>query len=473
MCRKFGLVGSLIVGLGVTGLAAPVLVPHAYAVGVNACNGNPVNVGLGGPQNFNVAAGDEIIVTVTVTAVTANPTYSISFESAGATALSFTGTGSQTASTTITAADSIYAVFVSLTTGAATASITATCIAGGTTASASSPIEARMDSLFSVEPDRNRLRRRLSGNTEDSAQPLNFSLLGGSSQISSRFSAALSQVSAYSANEAVTANDPFNAVRRERQRADIWVEAYLRRYWSDAASADREGTLGIVYGGIDYTLTDDILIGFLAQVDWAEESIGATNTQLDGVGWMAGPYATVQLTDDIFFDMRASWGTSSNDQSVAGVTGSFDTTRWVVAAQLSGDWHHEDWRITPIASLRYGSETTESFVNSAGTTIAGATATSGQASLGPEIGYTYTTERGTSVEPFFALHGLWDFAGNDMITVGAVTANLDDIRAEAELGLSTRWAGGAALRASLAYDGLGTSDLDAISGRLWLNIPLD
>lgn len=471
MRRKLGMVGALIAGLGVTGIGAPVLVPHAYAVGVNACNGNPVNVGFGGPENFNVAAGDEITVTVTVTSITANPTYSVNFESGGATALSFTGTGSQSASTTITAADSIYAVFVNLTTGTATASITATCIAGGT--AASSPIEARIDSVFSVEPDRNRLRRRLSGQAEPESQPLNFSVLGGSSQISSRFSAALSQVSAYAANEAATTNNPFNAVRRERRRADVWVEAYLRRFWSDAASADREGTLGIVYGGIDYTLTDDILIGFLAQMDWAQESIGATNTQLDGVGWMAGPYATAQLAEDIFLDIRASWGTSSNDQSVAGVTGSFDTTRWVVAAQLSGDWHHEDWRITPIASLRYGSETTESFINSAGTTIAGSNAISGQASLGPEIGYTYVTERGTAVEPFFALHGLWDFAGNDTITVGAVTANLDDIRAEVELGLSTRWMGGAAFRASLAYDGLGTSDLDAVSGRLWLNIPLD
>jgi outer membrane autotransporter protein len=333
--------------------------------------------------------------------------------------------------------------------------------------------QARLDALFSAEPDRNRLRRRLNGETEPTIQPVNFSAFGASGSFDGRFSAALSQVSFYAANESGLANDPFAGVRHETQRTDIWVEGYLRRYWSDAANADRDGTLGIVYGGIDYTLTDDVLIGFLAQLDWGEETVGATNTTTDGVGWMAGPYATIQLSDDIFFDVRAAWGTSSNDQNTAGVTASFDTTRWLVAAQLSGDWHHEAWRVTPIASLRYGRERTDSYVTSAAVAVAANTTTVGRATFGPEIGYAHVDSEGTIWEPFVALHGIWDFAGDDTVTVGAVTDTLSDWRAEAELGLSTRWVGGAALRASLAYDGLGTDDLEAVSGRLWVNIPLN
>jgi hypothetical protein len=123
--------------------------------------------------------------------------------------------------------------------------------------------------------------------------------------------------------------------------------------------------------------------------------------------------------------------------------------------------------------LRYGRERTDSYVTSAAVAVAANTTTIGRATFGPEIGYAHVDSEGTIWEPFVALHGIWDFAGDDTVTVGAVTDTLSDWRAEAELGLSTRWVGGAALRASLAYDGLGTDDLEAVSGRLWVNIPLN
>jgi outer membrane autotransporter protein len=460
---------TMAVGLSIAGV--PVLVREANAAGTLACNGT---AHTGSVFAFgDVEPGDLITVSVTVTAVTTSPLdIDVVVEGGPTTTLSFTSPGTQQTTRAITAADNAFNVSVSVGSGAGTFTQTRSCVKGGATTS-SNGSQARLDALFSAEPDRNRLRRRLNGETEPTIQPVNFSAFGASGSFDGRFSAALSQVSSYAANESGLANDPFAGVRQETQRTDIWVEGYLRRYWSDAANADRDGTLGIVYGGIDYTLTDDVLIGFLAQLDWGEETIGATNTTTDGVGWMAGPYATIQLSDDIFFDVRAAWGTSSNDQNTAGVTASFDTTRWLVAAQLSGDWHHEAWRVTPIASLRYGRERTDSDITSATVAVAANTTTIGRATFGPEIGYAHVFSEGTIWEPFVALHGIWDFAGDDTVTVGAVTDTLSDWRAEAELGLSSRWVGGAGLRASLAYDGLGTDDLEAVSGRLWVNIPLN
>lgn len=342
------------------------------------------------------------------------------------------------------------------------------------TPASQSNLESRLSSIFSVEPDRNRLRRRLNGETPtDDVQPLAFSAQQSDGFLSGRFSTSLSQISAFAAQDGAGNSGPYAAVRDSSGRTDVWVEAYLRRYWSDASQGDQDGTLGILYGGIDYTLSDDILIGFLAQFDWLDETTGATGSELEGFGWMAGPYATFRLADAVFLDVRAAWGQSYNDQRLGTATGSFDTTRWVVAAQLSGDWHHDAWRVTPVASIRYGREEADAYILSSGTAIASNTGTVGSASAGPEIGYTYVLDDGTHVEPFAALFGIWNFAGADSVTLGAITNNLDHIRAEAELGVSTRWQGGASLRASLAYDGLGTDDFDAVSGRLWLSIPLN
>ncbi len=402
----------------------------------------------GGDGVFSVTVGG---VTQTGISVTAGSTSSvITFTVATA--------GNQTMSVELTSGTNV------------NADVSASC--SFTTSAA--PLKERMEAVFSVEPDRNRLRRRLGGERPaDDVQPFSFSAVQNSSSVSSRFSAAFSQVSAYASQENSSSQGSGIAAPQENHRTDVWVEAYLRRYWSDIANEDRDGTLGILYGGVDHVLTDRILIGFLAQVDWLDETTNATSTTIESVGWMAGPYATFRLSDAIYFDIRGAWGQSFNDQTIGTATGGFDTTRWVIAAQLSGDWRHENWRVTPVASLRYGKERSESYTLSNAVQVASSNAISGSLSLGPEIGYTYMSDNGTRIEPFAGLFGIWDFAGPDSISIGGVTSGLDQLRAEAELGISARWQGGAALRASVAYDGLQTDDFEAVSGRLWLNVPLN
>lgn len=460
------------------------IVEHAYAAQATACsiysrandfdNDNaPDSLSFNGAFGVNADAGDIISFQISVSNSTVNAVFSVTVDGATQSGISvLNGTSSPTI-TFVVASAGDQTMNVELTSGSnVSADITASCAPAGSSTSAA-PLKDRMEAVFSVEPDRNRLRRRLNGERPtDDVRPFSFSAVQNASSMSSRFSAAFSQFSAYASPGEAGPNGGFTAVPEENRRTDVWVEAYLRRYWNDVGQQDRDGALGILYGGIDHILSDRILIGFLAQVDWLDETTGATGSAIEGVGWMAGPYATFRLTEAVYLDVRGAWGQSFNDQTVGTATGSFETTRWVVAAQLSGDWRYEEWRVTPVASLRYGRESADSYTLSNATRIGSSSAVSGSLSLGPEIGYTYLSDNGTRIEPFVGLFGIWDFAGPDSVSIGGVTTGLDQLRAEAELGFSARWQSGTALRASVAYDGLQTDDFEAVSGRLWFNMPL-
>lgn len=333
-----------------------------------------------------------------------------------------------------------------------------------------------MNALVNAEPDRNRLKRRLRGETGTSTAPTGFTATGTDERFNGAFSTSLSDI--YNRNATLLSygedgGDPRFDAMTEMRKTDIWIEGYLRQYDDDTANADRDGTLGILYGGIDYAVSEDLLIGFLAQIDWSDQTIGALNTEIDGVGWMAGPYATFRLAEDVFLDVRAAWGTSSNDQNANGVTGSYDTTRWMVSSKLSGDWYHDAWRISPSASIVYAEERSDAFTNSNAIVVPEAESSIGRLTFGPEIAYRHMTSDGTLIEPHVALYGLWDFHGAESVTIAGFTETIDDLRAEIEAGVTMRRTDGIALRASLAYDGIGASNFEAISGRLWLNVPFN
>jgi hypothetical protein len=52
-------------------------------------------------------------------------------------------------------------------------------------------------------------------------------------------------------------------------------------------------------------------------------------------------------------------------------TGSFDTTRWLATASLTGNYFRGPWRWSPQGSLAYGSEKYDSFTNSLGQQVNG------------------------------------------------------------------------------------------------------
>jgi hypothetical protein len=258
---------------------------------------------------------------------------------------------------------------------------------------------------------------------------------------------------------------------------DVWLEGQISHYNDNVGGIDRDGDFGILYAGADYVLRPGLLIGALVQVDDTRENVDNRGLKGDvsGVGWMAGPYIGVRLTDWLFFNARGAWGTSGNDISLSDeVLGrgkrNFDTDRWLASADLTGNHYFGPWRVSPQITIGYGHEAFDGFINRNDSQAA----TIGRLTGGAEIGYRIQMSGGTIVEPTGSISGIWNFDdSSDLALIGVPLDNTDEARAKVEGGVILRTPRGWAFRAAGAYDGIGGSDFNAYSGSFWLNIPLN
>ena len=127
--------------------------------------------------------------------------------------------------------------------------------------------------------------------------------------------------------------------RAEPSRFDVWAEGAMAYYSNDAVGTSQQGHAALLYMGVDYRIHPAILLGALVQLDWVSESTSGLGSSASGQGWMAGPYVSVRLTRNLFFDARAAWGQSDNRVDPLGVyTDKFSTERSLVSAKLTGNW---------------------------------------------------------------------------------------------------------------------------------------
>ena len=216
-----------------------------------------------------------------------------------------------------------------------------------------------------------------------------------------------------------------------------------------------------------------MLVGALVQFDWMEDSSSTLNSSVDGEGWMAGPYVSTRLSENIFFDARAACGESDNSINPLGFyTDTFETKRWLVRANLTGNWNFGDWRLTPSVSVARIEEDQQAYIDSLGISIPGQNLALGRVTFGPEIGYRYFASDGSIIEPHMALQGLWDFEKPDTLTLGSEVVGPDDFRGKLEAGIMFMMPEGASVRATGSYDGIGSDDFHAYGGQMWVNLPL-
>jgi outer membrane autotransporter protein len=254
---------------------------------------------------------------------------------------------------------------------------------------------------------------------------------------------------------------------------DIWVEGRYSAFDDDAASLDRDGHVGVLYVGGDYRVSQNVIVGALVQFDWSKDASGALASTIDGNGWMIGPYLSTHVHENVFFDLRASWGRSSNDLALATATGSFDTSRWLVKGTLSGNWVYDAWRITPSAELAYANESQNAFTNSAGTFVPGQDVSLGRLQFGPELGYRFARTADTFIEPFAAIKGVWDFDNPNVAIIDGFTVGPGDFWGRLEGGLNVTTAGGWLVRGLASWDGVGSDDYNGYTLQGIVNVPLN
>lgn len=344
-------------------------------------------------------------------------------------------------------------------------------------------IDRRVDLLTSNEPDNTRAIRRF-GAPGTGDGPIDVTGQGNDTSANVSFATSLSRMARAQRQRGDDADGDgkmgLGATGHEPPAAalppgfDIWTEGHFQRWDSRKGAGDRSGDFAVAYLGADYAVTPMLVIGALIEFDWMTDHSASLNTDLNGAGWMAGPYAAIKLSDNLFFDARVAAGQSSNSISPFGTyTDTFDTDRWLAKAGLTGNWQMGAFRLSPSASLIYAGETQGAYTDSLGFAIPEQTSRLGRLSFGPEIAYAFQAGDGLTVEPYASLTGMWDFDKQSALSSGGFVTAESDVRAKAEAGVLVRSLSGTSLRLSGTYDGIGSRDVSAAGGQLWLNVPLE
>nr|WP_316654848.1 autotransporter domain-containing protein [uncultured Gellertiella sp.] len=105
---------------------------------------------------------------------------------------------------------------------------------------------------------------------------------------------------------------------------------------ADGKPQEKWGTFALFSAGVDYLVSDRLLVGFSVHYDHESDPLDQ-GTLITGNGWLAGPYASLQLAPHVFFDTSLLYGQSANSFTSTSLKGDFDTTRWLWSGTLKGD----------------------------------------------------------------------------------------------------------------------------------------
>jgi len=330
----------------------------------------------------------------------------------------------------------------------------------------------RADVIVSNDPDlADRFR---TGGSNGQGNPLGFAAQGDARDIELSFATSLramrraANAGAKRTVEGIGADPGVETAAR----FDIWAQGTYAR----VDSIDRKSDVGLLHTGFDYRFSDNLLFGLLGQLDWTDQRERSTNTRTsaDGVGWLIGPYLAARIHQNLILDGRAAWGQSYNNVNPLGLyEDDFNTNRWLVRGQLTGDFAWGNWTFNPSAGISYFSEKQKSYVDSLNITIPSQTITLGRAEAGPEVRYNLQTKDGWQFAPHVGVKGIWDFDPANIVTAQGVTIDSSGLRARAEGGTVLIMPWGWSLNGTGFYDGIGAKDFQSYGGSVKVKVPLN
>ena len=201
-------------------------------------------------------------------------------------------------------------------------------------------------------------------------------------------------------------------------------------YWIDGqlglhSSGGDTGQFAVVTMGADTTLGGRTLVGFAVEGDWVTAPTNPSNTS--GLGFMAGPYASVALSDSLAVNAHLLVGHSWNGQSViqAGGTysGGFETGRLDAGASLAGRFTMDQITIRPDISFSLITEGTGDYALNGPNgrqTVPGFVVTTYEAIGGSDFEYRLDQGDGVVVIPKTGLRLGLDFGrGTSVFAVGS------------------------------------------------------
>ncbi len=246
---------------------------------------------------------------------------------------------------------------------------------------------------------------------------------------------------------------------------DAWIEAS----YGQQTLGDSKAKFAILHAGMDYLVTSNLLLGFGAQMDWADYDSKSSAANAEGFGFLIGPYMTSKLSDQLYLDARLGWGQSYSDVSPLGTYKDEVTTNRILASfAVIGDFDWHAIKVTPQVRLSYFRDESDAYVDSQGSNIASSLLETGILEFGPAFAKSFELANGLTLTPKLSADGIWTFAensSNSNITSSSGTG----IRARLGAGLNVRTEDNLTLMFNGIYDGIGQSDYEAYSGTIRLS----
>jgi hypothetical protein len=262
---------------------------------------------------------------------------------------------------------------------------------------------------------------------------------------------------------------------------DIWLAAEISGIRDDRAGGETESDFGVAQLGIDYQVGENLILGLLAQYDWMDETAqdvfenaGAIRgARVEGEGWMSGPYAVWRIQDSLVLDALAMYGQSDNVVDPLGLyRDDFETGRFMLRANLTGEFTSGSWRFRPQATMTHFEETQDGYIDSLGIAIPEQSIAIGRFRAGPEIAWRHEAARGGWIELNTSLRAVWDYQTASLLNeAGALAGGNEDLRADARFGLSSQLPRGIFVRLETGFAGIDMGDFEATTGRFEIRVP--
>ncbi|WP_417493245.1 Ig-like domain-containing protein [Maricaulis sp.] len=254
---------------------------------------------------------------------------------------------------------------------------------------------------------------------------------------------------------------------------DVWAQAIYTSIDDNRAGLNANSTFGLYYLGVDMMASENVLVGALLQWDHAETVTGTYRSEVSGDGWMAGPYVAARLSENVYLDARGAWGRSENDVNPIGLyTDAFETSRWLVEANLSGEMHSGNWRLSPQIGIAYFNEEQDAYTDTLGFLIPSQEITLGRINAGPELAYRFVNAEGGYFEPYVRLTALWDYDDADVYNSAGNLQGIGGLRADARFGLTAQLPNGGMISGELGIIGLGLGEFEANNAMIRIRMPL-
>ena len=209
----------------------------------------------------------------------------------------------------------------------------------------------------------------------------------------------------------------------------VWADGSTTYLDSDDSSAEFDGFQSALGTGLDYALTEAIIVGVQFNFEHSDidNNIGTFapgNMKTDTFG--VGPYIGIALNEYLLFDASFlySWGDTDIKDTLS--SANYDSKNWNASANLTGYFPvGGDFTLAPTLGFSYSRSEDEAYTDGVfffPTQII----YTGVFSFGATLSYLYAFDAVRSVEPSIGIEGAWEFDLFGRPPLSLVASNSDD-----------------------------------------------